>query len=391
MSANNMNFEQIASVLNDIRKQVTGQSALAPIDESEFVSVGQTVLKAGYDPVLSAITQVLARTIFSNRPYSRKFAGIRRTSQEFGAITRKLAIADKDFENDVRFELVDGVSVDMFTVNKPIVLQLNFYGQTVYEKSITIFRDQLNNAFRSSAEFGAFMGMVLQNVSDMLTQAEESLARLTMANFALGKITAGNGVIHLLTEYNQHTGENLDATTVYEPANFPNFIKWMYGRIETLSSMMEERTGLYQIQVSGNEIIRHTPKSEQNLYLYAPLLKEMKARVLADTFNASMIEYNDVEAVNFWQNSSSSSEDTMEGTPAYLQADGTIAVAGSTVTQQGVVGMLFDSEALGYAVIDEWAAPTPFNAKGGYTNQFWHNTKKWWNDFTEKGVIFVLD
>lgn len=389
MSANNMNFEQVASVLNDIRGQVTGMSAIAPVDESEFVSVGQTVLKAGYDPVLSAITQVLARTIFSNRPYQRKFAAIRRTAQEFGAITRKLAVSDKDFENDVRFELIDGASVDMFTVNKPIILQLNFYGQTVYEKSITIFRDQLNNAFKSSAEFGAFMGMIMQNVMDMLTQAEESLARLTIANFVLGKIDANNGVIHLITEYNSHTGETLTSTTVYDPDNFPNFIKWMYSRVETLSSMMEERTGMYQIQVTGNEIMRHTPKRDQNLYLYAPLLKEMKARVLADTFNASMIEYNDVEAVNFWQ--SAQTPDTMNGTPAVLQADGTIASPGSAMSQAGVVGVLFDSEALGYAVIDEWAATTPFNAKGGYTNQFWHNTKKWWNDFTEKAVVFLMD
>ena len=52
---------------------------------------------------------------------------------------------------------------------------------------------------------------------------------------------------------------------------------------------------------------------------------------------------------------------------------------------------MFDDEALGYTVMDEWAAPTPFNAKGGYTNQFWHNTKKWYNDFTEKGIILCLD
>lgn len=389
MAANNMNFEQIAEVLNDIRMQVTGESSIAPIDESEFVSVGTTVLKAGYDPIVSAITQVLQRTLFSNRPYARRFAGIRADSQQFGAITRKLAVSDKDFDNDVRFELVDGEAIDMFKVNKPIILQLNFYGQTVYEKSITIFRDQLNSAFESSAQFGSFMGMVLQNVYDMLTQAEESLARLTISNFVLGKISEDSGVIHLLTEYEDETGVELDSTTVKDPDNFAPFIKWMYAKVETIAEMMTERTGLYQIQVTGKEVNRHTPKADQNLYLFAPFLKEMKARVLADTFNAAMLEYNNVEAINFWQ--SAESPDQMQGIPAVLQSDGTISSPEEAVTQAGIIGVLFDREALGYTVIDEWAAATPFNAKGGYTNQFWHNTKKWWNDFTEKGVVFVLD
>ena len=388
-SVNNMDFVQIATVLNDVREQVTGQASIAPVTESEFVSVGTTVLKAGFDPVLSAITQVMARTIFSNRPYERVFGSIRMDSQQWGAITRKLAVSDKDFENDVRFELVDGESVDMFKVNKPIILQLNFYGQTVYSKSITIFRDQLNSAFESSAQFGQFMAMVMQNVYDMLTQAEETLARLTIANFILGKISANNGVIHLLTEYNNETGLALPSTTVYQPANFDPFMKWMYARLETLSKMMRNRSGLYQIQVTGKEIMRHTPVDRQNLFLYTPLLNAMKARVLSGTFNASMIEYKNVESVDFWQ--SINEPNQLKGSPAVLGTDGDITTPASPVTATSVIGLIADDEALGYTVTDEWAAATPFNAKGGYTNQFWHNTKKWYNDFTEKGIVLMLD
>lgn len=388
-SVNNMDFVQIATVLNDVREQVTGQASIAPVTESEFVSVGNTVLKAGFDPVLSAITQVMARTIFSNRPYERVFGSIRMDSQQWGAITRKLAVSDKDFENDVRFELVDGQSVDMFKVNKPIILQLNFYGQTVYSKSITIFRDQLNSAFESSAQFGQFMAMVMQNVYDMLTQAEETLARLTIANFILGKISANNGVIHLLTEYNAETGLALTSTTVYQPANFDPFMKWMYARLETLSKMMRNRSGLYQIQVTGKEIMRHTPVDRQNLFLYTPLLNAMKARVLSGTFNASMIEYKNVESVDFWQ--SINEPNQLQGSPAVLGTDGDITTPENTVTATSVIGLIADDEALGYTVTDEWAAATPFNAKGGYTNQFWHNTKKWYNDFTEKGIVLMLD
>ena len=75
MSVNTMAFEDAAAILNNIRKQVTGETAAAPINTSQFISVANTVLQAGYDPVMGAITQMVSRTIFSIRPYNRKFGG----------------------------------------------------------------------------------------------------------------------------------------------------------------------------------------------------------------------------------------------------------------------------------------------------------------------------
>lgn len=404
-NVNNMDFKQIATVLNEVRQQATGMKSIAPVNEAEFVSVGQTVLKMGYDPVLGAITQVLSRTIFSNRPYQRQFGSIRKTPEEWGAITRKLAVVDKDFENDVTFELIDGEAVDMFKVNKPIILQLNFYGQTVWQKSLTIFRNQLKSAFDGSRQFGEFMSMCMQNITDMMTQAEETLARLTISNYALGKIAsagamsedpdeeelkaqANKGIVHLLSEYNMETGANLDKTTVKAPENFGNFVKWAYARMATISKMMTQRTGLYQIQVDGKPVMRHTPMALQKTLIYSPLLNEINARVKSDTYHNNFLEQSDVEEVAFWQAAADPTK--MSGTPAYLTSEGTIETAAETETAD-IVGMIFDTEALGYSVTDEFSSTTPYNAAGNYWNQFWHNTKRWFNDFTEKGVVFLLD
>ena len=156
MSVNTMSFEDAAAILNNIRKQVTGETAVAPVNTSQFVSVANTVLQAGYDPVMGAITQMVSRTIFSIRPYNRKFGGI------------KMSISDKDWDTDTHFNLVDGQSLDHYEVNKPNILQTNFYGANVYEKSVTIFKNQLDNAFSGPAEFGRFMAMVTQNIMDMI-------------------------------------------------------------------------------------------------------------------------------------------------------------------------------------------------------------------------------
>ena len=388
MSVNTMSFEDASAILNNIRQQVTGEASLAPVNTAEFVSVGTTLLQRGYDPVLNAITQMVTKTIFSIRPYNRKFGGIKVDSEMWGSIVRKLAVADKPFEPNAEFDLVDGQSIDHYKVNKPTVLELNFYGAEDFSKSYTIFKDQLNNAFSGASEFARFMSMVVQNVSDMIEQNFESIARMIIANYVGGKNVADNGVIHLLTEYNTETGSNLDATTVYAPANFGDFIKWMYARIATLTSLMTERSTEFQINVDNKPITRHTPFEYQKVYLYAKLLNDMNARVLADTYHYDFIEYADVEAVNYWQ--SIETPMSIDVTPNYLDTDGTIKT-GEEQNIENLVGVIFDREALGYTVMNEWSATTPLNASGGYWNTFYHFLMKWWVDYSEKGIILLLD
>ena len=389
MGVNTMSFEDASAILNNIRKQVTGETGtIAPVTTADFVSVATTLLQAGYDPVLNAITQMVSRTIFSIRPYNRKFGGIKMDSEQWGAIVRKLSIADKDFDQDVRFDLIDGQSEDMYKVNKPNILQTNFYGQNVYEKNYTIFKDQLDNAFSGPAEFGRFMSMVVQNVSDMIEQAHESIARMTIANFVAGKVVATNGVVHLITEYNSDTGSSVTSTTVFAPANFGDFCKWMFAKLATLTSLMTERSQEFQINVTGKEINRHTPFDMQKVYIYVPIMNALKARVLADTFHPEFIDYSDIEAVNFWQNI----DDPMalDVVPSYMDTDGTI----KTAAEQNItnlVGVVFDRDALGFTTVNEWSATTPLNAKGGYWNTFHHFTERWYNDFTEKGIVLLLD
>lgn len=392
MAVNDLTFNQLSMVLNSIVQQATGQQAQQVTNTAEFVSVAQTALKTGYDPVLQAISQVLSRTIFSIRPYTRKFGGLMVSNQQFGNIVRKLNIADKDWEEDSRFELTDQNSVDMYKVNKPSILQTNFYGANVFEKSLTIFKDQLDCAFSSPEEFGRFLSMTMTNASDMIEQAHENLARATLANFIGGKISGDTAsVIHLLTEYNTITGLKppLTAETVYQPANFKPFMQWVYSRVASLSSLMTERTQKFHINVTGKEISRHTPVNKQKVYLYAPARYQTETMVLADVYHDNFLRMADNETVNFWQ--SIDKPDEINVQPVYLQADGTLKSDDSPVNQKGIFGVMFDEEAAGYTVVNQWSAPTPFNSKGGYSNIFWHFTDRYWNDFTENGIVLLLD
>lgn len=397
MPVNGLAFNQLATVLNSVVSQATGKTAITPTNTGEFTSVANVALSTGYDPLMTAISQVLSRTIFSIRPYTRKFGGLEVSEQQFGNVTRKLNIADKDFENDDRFALTDGESVDMFKVNKPSVLQTNFYGANIYQKSLTIYRDQLDNAFQNADEFGRFITMIMTNASDLLEQARENMARATLANFIGGKLEGdADNVIHLLTEYNALTGLTLTATSVYQPENFKAFVQWAYSRIAAISSLMTERSQKFHVNVTNwggasvdKSISRHTPYEYQKVYLYAPARFQMEMMALADTYHDGFLRLAYNETVNFWQ--SIDNPDSINVTPTYMTNTGALTTAEDAVNQENVFGVIFDRDAAGYTLVNQWSSPTPFNARGGYTNIFWHETARYWNDFTENGVVLLLD
>lgn len=386
---NDLSFTQISTLLNSISKQATGQNPIAITDAGTFVSVAQTTLLTGYDNVINAISQVLSRTIFSIRPYNRKLAGLQVSEIRYGNHVRKLQSIDKPFQNDQRQPLTDGKSVDMQVVNKPEVVQTNFYGESVYEKSITIFKDQLDAAFSSPEEFGRFISMVMTNVSDQIEQAHESLSRGTIANLIGGTLAGNNSnqVVRLLSEYNAATGNSYTPTTVLAPDVYKAFTQWAFARIAQVSSMLTERTTLYHTNLTDKVIPRHTPYARQKVYTYAPYQYQIESMVLANTFHDNYLRQADTETLNFWQ--SVTAKDTIKVKATYMKPDGTLTT--KDVTQAGVYGVTFDEEACGYTVVNQWSAPAPFNAAGGYTNIFWHFTDRYWNDFTENCVVFLLE
>lgn len=399
--ANDLSFNQLSTVLTAITNQATGVNNMAPVDTSSFVTVAQTALKTGYDPLTTAISQVLSKTIFSVRPYTRKFKGLNVSNQRYGNHVRKLLTIDKPFEDDDRLKLVDGQSIDQYKVNKPKVLQTNFYGANQYQKSVTIYKDQLDCAFSSPDEFASFISMVMQNASDMIEQAHEETARATINNLISGIYTAevteqstsatANGekrAINLLELYNQMNGSTLKVADVFKAANFESFVKFAFSTINTIADLMTDRNTLFSSQLTDYTIIRHTPKDRMKFYLYTDLVNKINSEVYSTVFNPDFLKLVDFERVNFWQSALDPS--AIKNKPVLLKNDGTLASASQAVLISNVFGVLFDEEAAGYTTVNEWSQPSPFNARGGYYNQFWHFTDRYWNDFTENAVIFYL-
>lgn len=378
-----------SKILNSIVKQATGISDIAVINGG-FVSIANVALGIAPDTLLSAISQVISRTIFSVRPYNRKFAGLFIDNMKWGNHVRKINIGDKDWELNVSYDLIDGQSVDADIVSKPDILQTNFYGQCVYSKHYTIFRDQLNVALQNEAEFERFYTMLVQNTMDMIEQCHENTARATIANFIGGKVKGDiNNVIHLVTEYNNVTGLALDSNTVKKPENFVPFYKWAFSRIKTISGLMTERSLQYHINITGHNIMRHTPVQNQRLYLYTPEMNNVESSVFSSVFNEQYLKMMDYEGVNFWQSIKTPMEISVNA--RYIDSTGTITTDTKGTATSNIFGILMDEEAVGVTTYGARTAVTPYNARGEYTNVWWHFNDRYWNDFTENAVVFLLD
>ena len=92
--------------------------------------------------------------------------------------------------------------------------------------------------------------------------------------------------------------------------------------------------------------------------------------------------------MNFWQ--SIKRPDYIELVPNYMTLAGTYAV-GDKIEQDAIFGVIVDEETVGYASVNQWQAPAPFNARGGYTTVWMHETQRYWTDMTENGAVLLLD
>jgi hypothetical protein len=386
-----MTFEQSAAFLTALYEEATGQSPTIKVSNTaDFTSVGTTLIQGGLDPVINALTQVLDRTIFAMRVYNKKFEDLSADEIRFGAVTRKVSFIDTPLDTaDDRNSLTDGASVDPYVVKKPKAVQMNYYGATQYQDSITIFRDQLDSALRDAAMFGEFISGVLTNISNKHKQIEEAEARGALINMITAKATADtSNYINVLQEYYNETGVTLTPANMFAPANYVEFTRWLAAYMATLADHMSERSLKYHMNITGKEVMRFTDAANLKKYISDKVVNNIRAVAESTLFNADRVSNIAEGAVkmSFWQNIDDPYK--VSATPAYLNTTtGNIDVASSAVTVDNIIGCLFDRDAVGMVKRSTWSGSTPFNPRGGYYNIFWHWTQTVWNSFDENFVV----
>ena len=394
MSVNNLSVEDVRLLLNDLHQQVTGQTSIAPLSTADFISMAQATLAAGTDKVWSAMQVQISKTIFSVRPYTRKFKGLMADNTRWGGIIQKVSYLDSDLsQNEQVYHPVDGTSVDQWKQKKGDILVTRFVGSDAYQDWITIYDQPLRDAFLSESQLGAFYAGKMQELSNKWEQYLESLNRAALVNFIGAKLDVASnfadGVVHLLTEYNTLTGQSLTATDVYKEANVGPFFRFVRSRINELSDLMTNRSVMFQITINGKTPVRHTPLANQKMYLSARVLRRIDTMVNTTTYHDEPLAYADVESVDYWQDI----QDPMsiKITPAIIDPATGIAGTGSAQSSDVVMGVLFDEDAIVTNVRDYRMESTGLNAAGLYRNTWLTANAQYCNDVTEKGIVLLLD
>lgn len=410
MSVNQMNIEDVYAILNSIHQQTALGQPVAGIDTSAFVSVANTMLQQNTDVVYKALMNTIAKTVFSTRPYSRQFGGMIVDNLKWGGIVRKIqfgdtnAVADKAFHN-----IVDGQSVDHYIVNKGDVVETRYYGSAVYQDVMTVFRDQLVNAFSGPEQLGSFVAAKANEVNNKWVQWTEDLARGLIINavFAVaGQYDYGRGnVLHLITMYNEDTDSSITLDDVKAGSDAKPFWEYVRAKIRTIQRLFTNRNiaGVGAL-LENHNILRHTPYDRQKVYLLAPYMDLMETSTLSEAFHNDMLKYADYEGVSYWQAFMDDSGDALEfdtvsaSKYTYLDpADGSyVDVPTGTsednpATRAHVLGLIFDEDFMNINIKDTIVQNTPMNSRGLYFNTWLTAHAQYCQDFTEKCCVLMLD
>lgn len=400
-----MNATQIYSIVISAVAQARGVNAVTLTDTSDLVSLGKSMFQEGWqNDFLSALTDVIGKTIILNRPYSSRVKGIIKDYFTFGAALRKLDVEpltaegdrswsyDKDVDPDDIGGTNDGYNAGIFVIKKPTVTQTLFVNMSVWDFEVTVPDVQLRSAFHSAEEMSAFIDAIMSALNNSITESVDAVARLVYATFAAIRIaeTFGTGAghtlaINLLDDYNNkfHLSPPLSAD---EALGNTDFIKYATNVINLTSKRMEDMSVIYNSQ--GKK--RFTPKENQVLTLNTDFITAYESYLQADTYHNEMVKLGDYEEVNFWQGSGTAYGDNTDIniiTPSF--AIGSQTAAEHEVIATGVIGMLTDDRAMGVTVYDRYSAVERDNLKRIAQYKEAANIG-YYIDRGENGVVFFI-
>lgn len=395
----------IYTIANQLVKEVTGQTpAISAVDTSSFINVGQMCLNQSKEGTLQALANMVAQTIITTRAYSGRFTSVEVSSQEWGLFIRKIAFFSGKFD-ETKFintaqnpnTLRDGQSVDMYKISKRYPLEMWYTGQCTLDQTYTTFKTQLTTAFTSENEFSAFLAGIATEVANDIARWKTAENRAVVMNFIGSLYNTGKAgqKVNLTKEFNAARGTTYTTRDLLT-THLQEFLSFFVSFLQTQTALLEESTDLYHLTPACTDdngdpltLLRHTPKSEQKLLLYQPLINDAKSWVYPAIFGPGYLSFGSFEGVNFWQNINDKA--AVDVIPAQFNVDTAKQETGTEVKLDYVVGLLYDRRALATVYMQDSVYTTPFNTKGEYYNTEHHWKMNYMQDPTENAILFFMN
>lgn len=385
-----MKVKQIYEIVNNATASILGKNDVVLEDLSNVVSVGKALQNADkVDNYVKNLVNHIGKVVFKERLYAGGVPSVLMDSWEFGSILEKISSDMPAATESDSWNLQDGNEYNPNFFYKPEVSVKFFNSKTTFEIPLSFTEMQVKESFSNANQLNGFLSMLTTSVENSMTVKLDALIMRTINNM-IGE-TAFDGLngsttfdptmtstkaVNLLKLYNDEYAKNLTAA---EAVTDPDFIRYAAYTIGLYSDRMARISTLFNVGAKE----RFTPKDLQHIVLLSDFAKASESFLASNTFNADKVALPAHESVPYWQGS---------GTAYGFDDVSTINVktsAGNSVELPGILGVIFDRDALGVSNLDR-RVTTNYNPKAEFYTNFYKFDAGFYNDLNENFVVFFV-
>lgn len=377
-----MKVTQIKDLVNSSLKEVNGSSVLLKEDLSNVVDIGKELLNNDdIDNFVKKLVDRVGKTVFNDRVYQGSAPSVLMDAWEYGSVVEKIDADLPKVEQNDSWDLQDGKSYDQDIFYQPKVSAKFFNSKVTFDIPMSFTKTQVESAFSSPTELNSFLSMLMTKVQNAMTVNLDGLIMKTINNFTASVINAKKGmqVVNLLDMYNKSAQTKV---TVDNALTSPDFIKFANLMINTYRDRLTKMSTLF------NEagLNKFTPVDNQHLVILSDLASASKVYLESDTYNQDNVKINNYDTVPYWQGSGTTYnfKDTSKIDVAIKDGAQT-----KEVTQTGILGILFDTSALGVSCQNP-RTTTAVNARAEFYTNFNKYDAMYYNDLNENFVVFMI-
>ncbi len=385
-----MKMTQVYSILNDVTKEILGESDLVNEDLSNVVDVGEKIFDAtSYDHYVTALVNRIGRTIFVDRAYIGNVPSVLRDSWEFGSALMKIQAELPDAVENKTWELQDGETYNQDIFYKPVVTAKFFNERVTFEIDRSITYRQVQESFENANQLNAFISMIFNAVDKSMSVKTEALIMRTI-NYAIASTLLddmptgdylGTGVkaVNIYAMFKAiHPNSTLTVDNCLTDFDFQSFA------VQTINKYRYRLTRMSNLfNVDGKS--RFTPMELQHLVIHADFESSLVSTLYQNAFHNDANRLDKYEVVPYWQGSGKDyGFDKTSKIDVKLADD-----ENKTITVTGVLGVLFDHEAIMVANFER-RVRTHDNKKAEFTNYFYKQDAQNLYDPAENFVVFYI-
>lgn len=396
-----MEVKQIYTLINSVSGEVLGRTDIVTEDLTGIVDLGKEVFnQSAVDNYVKSLVNHIGKVIFVNRPYAGKVPSVLMDAWEFGSVLEKISADVPAAEENDTWDLTDGQSYDQDVFHKPTVTAKFFNSKVTFEVPVSITERQVKESFSNAAQLNGFISMIYAAVEKSMTIKADALIMRTINNMiaetvladaqefgaTAGDMTGANlasastaRCVNLLKLYNDKTGASTPLTAA-KAITDPDFIRFASYVMGTYADRLQSISTVFN--VGGKE--RFTPKDMLHVVLLSDFAKAAQTYLYSDTFNRGDVLLPQAETVPFWQGSGQNYEFASTGNINIKES------GGKAVEISGVLGVMFDRDALGVCNLDR-RVTTNYNAKAEFFNNYYKFDAGYFNDTNENFVVFFIE